>query len=387
MTERTSDEFDEPDPAHATVRLQRRLPEVDVPIQANPGRADDKAVTGNPSTSDSVAPDSGPTNPAAADAAPVRPPSPERDPAEPSGDDGTIDLRKRDTETVRVDREPPSPWAPSAQPTTAYPPNPGGSWPAAPPPSSWPAQSPPPAAQPPAWSGQPPQPWSAPPSWAAQSPPPWSATRALPQPPPQLPPHPPAHRSAASPPLPPVRGRGHGPLIVFGILAVLIIAGGAWALVSLAVGSSPFGPDAEDPRDRVPYTAAPVPSDPGLPVDPTATPGPAPSGGPTGQVVVGWTLSGVDYRATLTTAGATGSAEVTYTDPSSGPRTIRQDLTLASSDGRTAYVGSNVVDVDTGAPATDYAADIFLLATNAEGNVYITEVCDTSARCAPATIE
>jgi hypothetical protein len=197
-----------------------------------------------------------------------------------------------------------------------------------------------------------------------------------------------------SPPLPAPRGRGSGPLIVFGILAALLLVGGAWALIALVAGNSPFGSGSvDDPAAGGPSisTGAPAPSEPNLPLPPPTAPDPdpnSPSDGPTGQVVVTWTLSGVEYRATLTTTGSIGNAVVTYVDPTppGQQRTVRQDLTLASSGGQRAYVGSSPVDVDTGLPSDFYAPDVFMLATNDEGNVYINEVCDTTGICAPATM-
>ena len=405
MTDRTSDESDAADQAYATVRLQRRSSEVDEPAQPSHDRSVDPTVADAPTTraGDAAARNPVPTESAAATTTPsdgARAPEGGR-PADPSPDlpgsasepgntgaeptvrrdDRTVDLRKGETDTVRVDRDV-SPWAPTARPTVHYPPPPsgapagsaGGDRPVPPLPPSWGGQ--PAGQQPPSWSTPP-----APPSWAATRPYGQSPAQQLP-----------AHRPPGSPPLPAPRGRGIGPLLVFGVLAALVIAGGAWALISLAAGSSPFGPGTEDPRGGAPYTAAPAPSEPYRPAPSTEYPSPGvipPSDGPSGQVVVNWNLLGVDYRATLTTTGSTGSAEVTYTDPAPGGalRTMRQDLTLASSDGRSAYVGSNPVDVDTGAPTADYAPDIFLLETTSQGTVYVVEVCDTTGTCAPATME
>ena len=94
------------------------------------------------------------------------------------------------------------------------------------------------------------------------------------------------------------------------------------------------------------------------------------------------------YRATLTTAGPTGNAVVTYADPDTGElRTVRQDVRLAGDGGQLAYVGSNPVDADTGTPTDNYSPDIFLLTTNDEGKVSINQVCDTTGICSPATME
>lgn len=201
---------------------------------------------------------------------------------------------------------------------------------------------------------------------------------------PGLPPGPPI----PTPPLPPPRGRGPAALIAFGVLAALVIIGGGWALVSLAAGSLPTGSRADAPVS----SDAPIPPGPLDPTDPggtTADPDPGgQSSGPSGQVTVSWTLSDVQYRAELTTSGATGNAVVTYTDPQEGQvRTVRQDVQLASAQGQRAYVGSDPIDVDTGGPAAYYAPDVFVLSTNADGTVYISQVCDTSGTCVPATME
>ena len=339
MTDHRPDRTDGPDYGEATVRLTR-----------------------GPAAPDEPGPDDG-----AADE--TRPVDPSLIPASPR-DDRTVDLTKRETETVHVDHEPRSPWArppiPGAQPSAPY-------HPAAPDPAAGGSWRPP---QPPPWT--PPQQT---PPWSPQQPQRWGATRAMPQPP-------------MAPPLPPARGRSSGPLIVFGILAALLLVGGAWALITLVAGNSPFGPrTTDDPVAGGPSisTDAPVPNDPIVPLPPSADPVPdenAPSDGPTGQVVVTWTLSGVEYRATLTTNGATGSAVVTYVDPEppGQQRTVRQDLTLASSGGQRAYVGNSPVDADTGNPSDYYAPDVFMLASSGDGRVYINEVCDTSGICSPATM-
>ena len=65
-----------------------------------------------------------------------------------------------------------------------------------------------------------------------------------------------------------------------------------------------------------------------------------------------WTIDAVDYRATLTTAGATGNAVVTYRNPQDGQsRSVRQDLVLTQVQGRTVYVGSGPVDATSGTSA------------------------------------
>ena len=376
MTDRTPDHGNAPDRADATVRLDRRLTETITASEPPRGTAE-----GEPAAAPTTPPEPGPTGERAGAGTPPTAVAPTRD-------DRTVDLRKgdprtsdprqdelsrRETETVRVDQLPLSPWAPGGvgAPYPATPPSgppPGGAWSAQQPPSSW-------SEPPPSWSAgpTPPSPWS-----AAQTPPPWGSTRAMPQPP-------------VTPPLPPPRGRGPAALIVFGVLAALVIAGGAWALISLAAGASPFGPRADDPRADAPPTADaptfPLPPtvDPTDPLDPDDI---APSGGPTGQVVVSWSIESTAYQATLTTAGPTGTAVVTYTDPDDGvQRTVRQDVRLAGDGGQLAYVGSNPVDADTGAPSTDYAPDIFLLTTNDEGKVSINQVCDTTGICSPATME
>ncbi|HVH21802.1 MAG TPA: hypothetical protein VNA11_05020 [Pseudonocardia sp.] len=380
MTDRRPDRTVGPEHGDATVRLTRGPagPEVAPTGLAVAGpRGDaDPPPSDPPSSENAPAPGPGPASgPGSGSFDAVA--SDETKPVDPSlvpppRDERTVDLTKRETETVRVDHEPRSPWArppgPGAQPSAPYQPGP----PEPPAATSWPS------AQPPPWSAaqQTPQhtpPWSAPP-------PRWGATRAMPQPP-------------MSPPLPQPRGRGSGPLIVFGILAALLLVGGAWALITLVAGNSPFGPKpVDDPVAGGPSisTDAPVPTDPIQPLPPTDPDpdGNTPSDGPTGQVVVTWTLSGVDYRATLTTTGSTGNAVVTYVDPTppGQQRTVRQDLTLASSGGQRAYVGSSPVDADTGVPSDYYAPDVFMLATNDEGSVYIDQVCDTSGLCAPATM-
>jgi hypothetical protein len=367
MADRTPDHGNAPDHAEApersdaTVRLDRRLTENLVPPTRS--SASDPAPSADRPSDPAAAASDGPAGQV------LQKPPPR--------DDRTVDLRKRDpgrgeAETARVDPPPPSPWAP---PGSAPYPSGGtplggpvagsGPWSAQHPPPSWPEA-------PPSWPAgpTPPPPWS-----ASSAPPQWGSTRAMPQPP-------------QTPPLPPARGLGTGPLIVFGILAALVLAGGAWGLISLAAGAAPFGPRADDPQASAPAT----PDSPILPLPPTTDPlGPddiAPSGGPTGQVVVSWAVESTDYRATLTTAGPTGNAVVAYTDPDSGAlRTVRQDVRLAGDGGQLAYVGSNPVDADTGTPADNYSPDIFLLTTNDEGKVSINQVCDTTGICSPATME
>ncbi len=278
-------------------------------------------------------------------------------------DEQTVRITRSDGDTVRVDREVPAPRS-------------GAGRPAAAPPSPW-GPTPPPPPYPPA--GPPAGPPGGPPmgGWQPPPPPPWPGTQVMPAP--------------VNPPLPPARGGSNIPLIVFGVLAALVITGGAWALIMLAAGSSPFGSSvADDPQAAPPTSAAPGPSAPAIPLPPSSAPGTGdPSSGPTGEVQVSWDLAGVTYLATVTTSGATGTATVAYTatgQPNEIYR-IRQDLALSNSGGKWAYVGSNPVDADSAAPAANYAPDIFVLETNDAGEVSITEVCDTTGTCSPATME
>ena len=191
-----------------------------------------------------------------------------------------------------------------------------------------------------------------------------------------------------NPPLPKAGSR-HTGFIIFGVLAALILTGGAWALIMLAGGNSPFGSGAADepqagppPATGAPFPAPTAPPSAGAPTDPDA------STGPTGQVRVTWTVLQTVYTATLTTDGPTGTAEVSYADPSEGgkPTLIRQDLTFVSSGDRLAYVGSNPRDAATDVATGGYLPDIFVLSSNDEGSVFIEQVCDDSGICAPATM-
>jgi hypothetical protein len=198
-----------------------------------------------------------------------------------------------------------------------------------------------------------------------------------------------------NPPLPKTGRRNTG-FIVFGVLGVLILTGGAWALIMLAGGNSPFGPSGvDDPQAGAPTAtgapASPTPIAPQPPISPPSASSPAdPNGssGPTGQVKVTWTLLETEYVATLTTNGPTGSAEVTYPDPSKPGQqaTIRQDLAFVSSGDRLAYVGSNPRDAVSGLASTTYLPDTFVLGANEEGSVFVEQVCDDSGLCAPATM-
>jgi hypothetical protein len=286
-------------------------------------------------------------------------------------DGPTVDLARGgpEDETTRVDHpvpapRQPGPWEPAPREAGALPPSYG-----------------PPSAQPhPSVGG-----------WPHAGPPPQQhrPTFLLPQ-------------QRENPPLPAPGGRGSAALIVFGVLAALVITGGAWALIMLAGGHSPFGLGTTDddraaapsvgPAPRPPTaiappgSIAPLPSfDPSVPVLPTD---PAPSDGPTGQVRVTWSLYETPYSAVVTTTGTTGSAEVTYPGGSAGGALtrIREDLTLVSSAGRLGYVGSDPRNPDTGEPAASYLPDIFVLSTNDQGEVLISEVCDTSGGCSPATM-
>jgi hypothetical protein len=197
-----------------------------------------------------------------------------------------------------------------------------------------------------------------------------------------------------NPPLPKTGHRNTG-FIIFGVLAALILTGGTWALIMLAGGNSPFGTgEIDDPQAGAPAaTGAPAPSIAPLPpVSPPSASSPADpdsSTGPTGQVRVSWTMLETVYTATLVTDGPTGTAEVTYADPSEGGRqtTIRQDLTFVSSGDRLAYVGSNPRDAATDLATTQYLPDTFVLAANEGGSVFVEQVCDDSGLCAPATME
>ena len=289
-------------------------------------------------------------------------------------DDVTVDLTKRDLAAARAEIGVPAPRAPGSigpPPLFPGPPPPGplgagpGPGPAGPPPGMGPGGPP---------YGPGPGSWP-PPMHPQQPPPSWPATYAVPEP--------------HDPPLPPPRGRANTGLIVFGVLAALVITGGVWALFMLAGGNSPFGSRDADPRAGAP-SATEAPAPPIVPLPPTAPPtddpGDSPGTGPTGQVQFSWTLDGTTYQATLTTTGDSGTADVSYPDASGATAEVRQDVRFVESEGRLAYVGSNPRDPVTGAPSTTYLADIFVLATNEAGNVYIEQVCDLSGRCAPATM-
>jgi hypothetical protein len=163
------------------------------------------------------------------------------------------------------------------------------------------------------------------------------------------------------------------------LLALLLVAGGAWVVITL-VNNSNLNRGGTDGGVNV--------SDPGDSTGSATGGGGGETGsGPAGRARVDWVLGGVPYVATLETDGSSGVAEVTYVNPQTGDEiTVREDLELERTSGVWHYTGSNPQDADTGASLSEseYYPDVFYLRKNSDG-WHFTKVCDLEgSRCAPA---
>jgi outer membrane biosynthesis protein TonB len=164
------------------------------------------------------------------------------------------------------------------------------------------------------------------------------------------------------------------------LLALLLVAGGAWVVITLVnnsnlnsgggTGGGVGTIDSDDTTDSA-----------------TGGGSGGTGSGPAGKVRVDWVLEGVPYVATLETDGSSGVAEVTYVNPQTGDEiTVREDLELERTGGAWHYTGSNPQDADTGASlsGSEYSPDVFYLQKNS-GGWHFTKVCDLEgSRCAPA---
>ena len=183
----------------------------------------------------------------------------------------------------------------------------------------------------------------------------------------------PASRPRPAPPVAAPRRRSGSGLrgLLAGLVALVVVAGGAGAAVKLLGSAS--GDDGPTPGPSPVVDTTPTVDD---------SSGSAASG-PVGSTSISWLFHGVAYDADVTTDGSSGHADVTFVDPDTDETvTVREDLTFVKDGDDFWLMGSDPRDPVT-EEAVDYYPDQFHMVHNSGGWTF-TEICDTSG-CTPIT--